>query len=62
MRSRDLGPRLTAAIVLGLALLIAGVVELGMAMECGVVEGPEVDWQFGTVHITAHRTFTDTCL
>src|SRR5262245_11478953 len=61
MGSRDLRPSQAAAIVLGLALLFAGVVGLGIAMEPGVVEPPEVDWQFDRVHITAYRTSTPEC-
>jgi hypothetical protein len=61
MSSRDLGPSLAAAITLGLALLIAGVVGLGMAIQRGVLEPPNVDWQFGRVRITAYRTSTPEC-
>src|SRR5262245_54675937 len=61
MRSRDLGSSQAAALVLGLAFLIAGVVGVGMAMERGVIEPPKVDWQLGTVRITAYRTSTPEC-
>ena len=61
MRSIHLGPILAAVLILGLALLIAGVLGLGMALERGVVEPPEVDWRLSIVHIAAHRTSSPEC-
>src|SRR5262245_27162384 len=61
MRSIDLRSSLNAAIVLGLALLIAGAVGLGMAIQRGVVEPPNMDWQLGRVHIAAYRTSASEC-
>jgi hypothetical protein len=61
MRSVHLGPNLAAGITLGLALLIAGVVGLGMAFQRGVVEPPKVDWQLGSAHIMAYRTSAPEC-
>jgi len=58
MRSRDLGPSLSTAITLGLALLIAGMFGLGMAIQRGVVEPPPVDWQLGRVHIASYPIAT----
>jgi hypothetical protein len=58
MRSRDLGPSLATVIILGLALLIAGVGGLGMPMDRGVVEPPNLDWQLSRVRITAYHTST----
>jgi hypothetical protein len=48
-------------IALGLALLSGAVFGLGMAIERGVVEPPELDWQLGIVRITAYRTSTPEC-
>ena len=56
-----LRPSLVAMIALGLALLIGVVFGSGMAIERGVVEPPELDWQLGIVRITAYRTSTPEC-
>ena len=61
MRSVHLGPILATVLILGLALLIADVVGLGMAIERGDVEPPEVDWRLSIVHIAAHRTSSPEC-
>jgi hypothetical protein len=61
MRSIDLESHLGAAIVLGLALPIAAVFALAIAIQGGVVEPPNVDWQLGRVHIMAYRTSTPEC-
>jgi hypothetical protein len=56
-----LRPSLVATIALSLALLIGAVFGLGMAIERGIVEPPELDWQLGIVRITAYRTTTPEC-
>jgi hypothetical protein len=48
-------------IALGIALLIGAVFGLGMAIERGIVEPPELDWQLGIVRITAYRTSMPEC-
>lgn len=56
-----LGLSLVAAIILSLALLSGTVFGLAIAMERGVAEPPNVDWQLGRVHITAYPTSTPEC-
>jgi hypothetical protein len=56
-----LRPSLAAVIALGLALLIGAVFGFGMAIERGIVEPPDLDWQLGIVHITMYRTTTPEC-
>ncbi len=56
MRSLYWGQCLTVAVVLSLMLLIAGVLELGMAIRDGVVVPPELDLRIAQVRIVAYLT------
>ena len=61
MRAMHLRQYLTAAVTLGLTLLIAGALGLGAAIQQGTVEPPPLDVQHGMIRIVAYRTHYPAC-